>query len=368
MNITKMEFTQINSLYYSLPTLSGIEKVASFDMDGTLIKTKSGFAFASNKDDWEFLFENTVQKLKELNDQGYTIVIFTNQAGVTKNKLNINDITVKINNIRKNFNFDINVFIATDDDYYRKPMTGMWDFFCSQTGIKSINDNSFYCGDAAGRVYGKNKKDFSTSDLYFAHNINIKFITPEELFNHPILCKQLEITDNININQYFNNTLPNIEKGNDQEMIILVGRPASGKSFFAKKYYDDYVYVNQDTLKTKAKCKKVVNESVSNGKNIIIDNTNGTKQTRKEFINMANKHNIIVKIYVFDVPLELSKHLNYVRTQILTGKIKLIPKIVYNIYEKKYEEPTDNEGIIIHVPFVPNIKEENLVAFYYKYN
>ena len=40
-----------------------------------------------------------------------------------------------------------------------------------------------------------------------------------------------------------------------------------------KKYYDDYVYVNQDTLKTKVKCKKVVSESVSNGKNIIIDNT-----------------------------------------------------------------------------------------------
>ena len=142
-------------------------------------------------------------------------------------------------------------------------------------------------------------------------------------------------------------------------MIILVGRPASGKSYFAKKYYDDYVYVNQDTLKTKVKCKKVVSESVSNGKNIIIDNTNGTKQVRHEFINIANKHDVIVKIYVFDVPLELSKHLNYVRTQALTGKIKLIPKIVYNMYEKRYEEPTNDEGLIIHIPFTLDIDENN---------
>jgi len=102
--------------------------------------------------------------------------------------------------------------IAVDDDYYRKPMTGMWDFFCDQVNLTTITKESFYCGDAAGRKYKKGK-DFSMSDLYFAYNIGIKFYTPNELFDHPVSCEVLSLDDNINIDQYLNNTIPEIEKG-----------------------------------------------------------------------------------------------------------------------------------------------------------
>ena len=44
-------------------------------------------------------------------------------------------------------------------------------------------NESFYCGDAAGRPATKNKqKDFSDGDLKFAQNIWLKFHTPESLF------------------------------------------------------------------------------------------------------------------------------------------------------------------------------------------
>lgn len=362
-----MEFNNNGTLYYSIPKTTNITNIAGFDLDDTLITPISGNKFATNKDDWKFLYDNTVSVLNDLNSKGYTIVIFTNQGGVSKNGIGINNIITKINNIRSKFDFAINVLIAIDDDYYRKPMTGMWEFLCNNIKLIEITKESFYCGDAAGRVYGKKKKDFSESDLYFAHNIGIKFYTPNKLFDHPVACRQLIVTDNINIDKYYNNTMSTIEKGNEQEMIILVGRPSSGKSSFAKKYYYDYVYVNQDTLKTHMKCKKLANEAASVGKKIIIDNTNGTKSTRKEFIDIANKHNIPVKIYVFDIPLELSKHLNYVRTQLLAGKIKLIPKIVYNMYEKRYETPTNDEGIIIHIPFIPDINENNKKIYHYNY-
>ena len=40
-------------------------------------------------------------------------------------------------------------------------------------------ENSFYCGDAAGR-----RTDFSNDDLLFSININFKFMTPEMYFNY----------------------------------------------------------------------------------------------------------------------------------------------------------------------------------------
>ena len=63
----------------------------------------------------------------------------------------------------------------------------MWKYFADVLNAgKKINlSESFYVGDAAGRVNGK-KKDFSDSDLYnliisskYAMNIGIPFKTPE---------------------------------------------------------------------------------------------------------------------------------------------------------------------------------------------
>ena len=39
------------------------------------------------------------------------------------------------------------------------------------------------------------------------------------------------------------------------------------------------------------KCVKLCNELLSNDTNVVIDNTNGTVKARKEFIDLANKHN-----------------------------------------------------------------------------
>ena len=44
-------------------------------------------------------------------------------------------------------------------------------------------EESFYCGDAAGRPKTDTRpKDFSDSDIKFAANAGLKFMTPEELF------------------------------------------------------------------------------------------------------------------------------------------------------------------------------------------
>jgi len=54
-------------------------KIAGFDMDWTLIKTKSGRTFAKDKDDWEFLYgDKTKEKMSGLHKEGFKVVIFTN--------------------------------------------------------------------------------------------------------------------------------------------------------------------------------------------------------------------------------------------------------------------------------------------------
>ena len=53
------------------------------------------------------------------------------------------------------------------------------------TNIENSTQESFYVGDAAGRLkdYKKGaKKDFSCSDRKFAMNLKLDFFTPEEYF------------------------------------------------------------------------------------------------------------------------------------------------------------------------------------------
>lgn len=81
-----MDWNETNSLITCnrLPEFAQdqVVKIAGFDLDQTLISTKSGHTFARNDDDWKFFADNTVAKLHDLYNQGYCLVIFTNQAGI----------------------------------------------------------------------------------------------------------------------------------------------------------------------------------------------------------------------------------------------------------------------------------------------
>ena len=68
-------------IFKFLAILTGCEKIAAFDMDGCLITPKSGAKFPKNADDWKLLSNQVQPKLKSLHNEGYKIVIFTNQAG-----------------------------------------------------------------------------------------------------------------------------------------------------------------------------------------------------------------------------------------------------------------------------------------------
>jgi bifunctional polynucleotide phosphatase/kinase len=50
-------------------------------------------------------------------------------------------------------------------------------------GVVVDRSESIYCGDAAGRIAtGSRKADHSCADRCFALNLNVPFLTPEQLF------------------------------------------------------------------------------------------------------------------------------------------------------------------------------------------
>uniref|UniRef100_A0A1B6MMI3 PNK FHA domain-containing protein n=1 Tax=Graphocephala atropunctata TaxID=36148 RepID=A0A1B6MMI3_9HEMI len=103
-------------------------KIAAYDLDGTLILTKSGRVFPKDNDDWKLAFGSVKPKLSKFAGDGYKIVILTNQAGISRGKTNINEFKTKIENIVRDLNVPVQVFIATTTSIYRKPAPGMWTF------------------------------------------------------------------------------------------------------------------------------------------------------------------------------------------------------------------------------------------------
>lgn len=128
------------------------DKIAAFDLDGTLISTLSGKKFASGHSDWK-LMPHVKDKLKELQSSGYRIVILTNQGGLPKGKPTKDDFKKKMNAIATELDLPLLVIAASDQDVYRKPCTGMWSHIVEKENGEILPNlsRSFYVGDAAGR-------------------------------------------------------------------------------------------------------------------------------------------------------------------------------------------------------------------------
>lgn len=227
-------------LVFTSKNVLASEKIASYDMDGTLIRTMSGNVFPKTIDDWQLNLNEIPAKLKKLHDNGFKIVVFTNQAGVESKKTTVDDVKKKIKMIQQRIEVPMQFFVATGSTNYRKPRIGMWQLLEERfnDGIKVDRSSSFYCGDAAGRPENKilkKKKDHSCADRLFALNLELNFYTPEEHFQGTVKSSSWTRPE-------FNPTsisasTPLLEpqgteiKLKEQELIILVGFPGSGNIF-----------------------------------------------------------------------------------------------------------------------------------------
>ena len=129
------------------------EKIAAFDLDGTLIETASGRRFASDYTDWK-LMSHVKNKLEQLYKIGYKIVIFSNQGGIPRGKPPKEEFTKKMLSIAKTMGVPILVLAASGQDINRKPCIGMWHYLLDNENDRIVPNVScsFYVGDAAGRL------------------------------------------------------------------------------------------------------------------------------------------------------------------------------------------------------------------------
>ena len=185
----------------SAPQVPGEKvKVAAFDLDGTLITTKSGVKFSKGPTDWKWWGNSTKvpEAISKLYNSGYLIVIFTNQGAVVvnNNSKSYGNLKTKLNLVYAELSkFNVkSVYVyaspkkplkgptSSEEQHklMRKPEIGMWqdlESVLTDQGKAIDYKQSFFVGDAAGR-----KQDFLDSDLKFAENAKIDFKTPEEFF------------------------------------------------------------------------------------------------------------------------------------------------------------------------------------------
>ncbi|XP_029194296.2 polynucleotide 3'-phosphatase ZDP-like isoform X1 [Acropora millepora] len=168
-------------LIYESEGVKNSNKIASFDFDGTLAKTS---LFKHGPDAWSILYPSCIPTLTRFHEDGYKLVIFTNQASIGKAKATKEKVIAEKKGRLMGFVTEVGlpfqIFVATAKDAYRKPNTEMWELFSQKYNgdVKVNKDQSFFVGDAAGR-----KKDHGSSDKEFAENCGLKFYTEDEFFH-----------------------------------------------------------------------------------------------------------------------------------------------------------------------------------------
>lgn len=125
-----------------------------------------------------------------------------------------------------------------------------------------------------------------------------------------------------------------------------MGSPGAGKSSIWNLYFKDYTRVNNDTLKTPAKCIAVCEEALKKGESVVIDNTNPTADVRARYLEISKRLNIPARCIYFDVSKETCFHNNFMRkaNPHRAHHSGSVPKIPIHSFFKNSTMPDVKEG------------------------
>lgn len=256
----------------------------------------------------------------------------------------------KIEQILDILDIPLTIYAACANDNWRKPRVGTWELLIQeyqQRGQEIDKNNSYLVGDAAGRA-----SDHTDADIHYCMNLGIEFHTPEGFF----LNITRETTGHkIDPNWFLENQggwtdLDLREQYQNKEMLILVGPPGSGKSYFYKRVLKllGYRQISLHKFESPEKCVKGVEMALAEGTRVVIDNVHSTVDSRRTWLSMAGKYNIRVTVIYFDLPLDLCLHNDTVRA--LGGDIMntegrgIFPRTPFLKLMSDFEKPQMSEG------------------------
>jgi predicted kinase len=94
-----------------------------------------------------------------------------------------------------------------------------------------------------------------------------------------------------------------------QVILVLVGLPGSGKSYFASKVEKEslsqYVRINQDSLGTRKNCEASCRQALSRGKSVIIDRCNFDATQREHWLAIGKEFGVPCECVVFNYDKEI---------------------------------------------------------------
>eukprot|EP01024_Parvocaulis_polyphysoides_P064295 TRINITY_DN746_c0_g1_i1.p1 TRINITY_DN746_c0_g1~~TRINITY_DN746_c0_g1_i1.p1 ORF type:complete len:499 (-),score=61.09 TRINITY_DN746_c0_g1_i1:274-1680(-) len=124
----------------------------------------------------------------------------------------------------------------------------------------------------------------------------------------------IKINEEVEISETENQPKRQKTSNSEQQMLIMVGPPGSGKSTFANHLRCEggstWIRVNQDTISngkqgTRQQCLQYAEKIIKNGHSCVIDRCNVTPDQRKDFVQLAQQHNIEVHAVVLSLTKEV---------------------------------------------------------------
>ena len=156
--------------------------------------------------------------------------------------------------------------------------------------------------------------------------------------------------------------------GASQLILVLVGRPGSGKSLFANAFQNlprKWTVVNQDILKTRGKCEKLTRAALKTNQSVVVDRTNIDQTQRLHWITIANERSHC-KVVVLDFGQDMSKEQLLQNIQTREGHETLQggrqAKMIVTMMTNKYRRPSYQEGIDMIEMMSSNLTERKAFA------
>ncbi|OBT63746.1 hypothetical protein VE03_06201 [Pseudogymnoascus sp. 23342-1-I1] len=274
-------------------------RVAAFDLDSTIIDSKSGIVPNGDPDDWKWWQDNVVRKIRDAHLSGHQLIIFTNQGNLTTP-------TGELGPRLKHFGMNLGIRFYTPEEYFQ--------------GI-------------IGQILGhKFNPDWSITPEVEAR-IN-KNLTELELFD---LSKA-------------SHTGHKLTSAGGNVIIVFVGLPGAGKTtFFNIALNFGVIRLNRHDLGTMENCMEKAEHCLEGGFGIVIDDCNLDKSSRATWIDMASRLNVPVLAAEFTTPSDLCLHNDSTGPK---GR-QIFPRTKFRELEKQLEAPTIEEGFseIVKVDF-----------------